>query len=113
MAHNLELADLLRATLTTQQLVEEKAMMGGICFMVDGKMCLGVANDDLMLRLDPEIYEIALNQPNIREMDFTKRPMRGYVYLEEKGWRDPEQLQYWVDLALEFTPRAKSSKKAK
>ena len=92
---------------------EEKKMMGGLCFMVDDKMCVGINKDDLMLRTDPEIYEDLLEKEGCRPMDFTGRPMKGFVFVDEGTVDRESEFKYWVDLALEFNPRAKSSKKKK
>ena len=81
--------------------------------MVDDKMCVGVNKDNLMLRIDPEIYEDALNKEGAREMDFTGRPMRGFIFVDEDAIDKAGDFKYWIDLALEFNPRAKSSKKKK
>jgi hypothetical protein len=114
MAYNQNLAERVRLLLnhTHLQLVEKK-MMGGLTFMVNDKMCLGILNDDLMARISPEEYSTALSRPGGREMDFTGRPMKGFVFIDETGTGSTEDLQYWVDLALAYNPRAKSSKKAK
>ncbi len=112
MAYSEELAERLRASLVSKSVAyEEKKMMGGLCFMVDGKMCVGVTNDDLMVRLDPEVYEDALEKTGCRPMDFTGRPMKGFVFVDESGMKGKAALSYWVDLALDFNPRARSSKK--
>ena len=86
-------------------------MMGGLCFMVDGKMCVGVDRERLMARLDPEVYEEVLGREGCGPMDFTGRPMRGFVYIGEAGHGAEEGLKFWLELALDFNPRAKSSKK--
>ena len=88
-------------------------MMGGLCYMVDDKMCVGVNKDNLMLRIDPEVYEDALKKDGAREMDFTGRPMRGFIFVDEAAVDTAAGFKEWVDLALEFNPRAKSSKKKK
>jgi hypothetical protein len=88
-------------------------MMGGVTYMVDGKMCVGVVKDFLMARIGPEIYEEALKKEHVREMDFTKRPLRGYVFVEPEGWDMDEDLEYWIGLSLTYNPFAKSSKKKK
>jgi TfoX/Sxy family transcriptional regulator of competence genes len=90
---------------------EEKRMMGGLAHMVDGKMCVGVVQEKLMVRIDPEMYETALSKKGCRPMDFTGRPMKGFVFVGPEGIDDEEQLEYWIAWALEFNPRAKSSKK--
>lgn len=114
MAYSEQLAERLRAYFAGKNIVfEEKKMMGGLCFMVDGKMCVGVTADDLMVRLDPEIYNDVLEKEGARPMDFTGRPMKGFVFVEEPALSGKRALGHWVDLALEFNPRAKSSKKRK
>lgn len=92
---------------------EEKKMMGGLCFMVDDKMCVGVNKDNLMLRIDPEIYKNALAEEGARAMDFTGRPMKGFILVDEGVLEKQIGFKYWIDLALDFNPRAKSSKKKK
>lgn len=90
--------------------VEEKRMMGGLCFMVDGKMCVGIDGNRLMVRLDPAIYEESLKQPGCVPMDFTGRPMRGFVFVNSDGTKSDRSLQYWIKLALDYNPQARSSK---
>ena len=114
MAYNEFLADRIRQVLDEKKIAYlEKKMMGGVCYMVDDKMCVGIIKDNLMARLDPVIYEDALTKDGCREMDFTKRTMKGYVYLEPSAIDMDDQLDYWIQLALEFNPKAKSSKKKK
>jgi TfoX/Sxy family transcriptional regulator of competence genes len=90
---------------------EEKRMMGGLCFMVDGKMCVGVEKERLMARMDPEVCEQALQRKGCTPMDFTGRPMRGFVFVNREGFGSDGDLDSWLELALDFNPRAKSSKK--
>lgn len=114
MAYNEFLADRIGLILKEKQVsFEEKKMMGGLCYMVNDKMCVGIIKDNLMARIDPEIYEEALQKEGCREMDFTKRPMKGYVYVDPVATDMDEQLEYWIQLALDFNPKAKSSKKKK
>lgn len=112
MAYDEHLADRLRMTLKSlnAQYVEKK-MMGGLCFMVDDKMCIGIVKDDLMARISPETYEKALSEPGCRPMDFTGRPMKGFVMIEPSGMDMDEDLEKWVQRCLDFNPFAKSSKK--
>ena len=81
--------------------------------MVNSKMCVGIVNDDLMVRLAPEIYEEVLERPGCREMDFTGRPMKGFVFVGQEGTKGLKQLKYWISLGLDFNKRAKASKKKK
>ncbi len=114
MAYNEYLADLLRAELLAQKAnFEEKKMMGGLCIMVNEKMCVGIIKDDLMARIGPHAYEDFLAQAGARVMDFTKRPMKGYVYADSTVWDDHERLSAWVRQCLVFNKEAKSSKKKK
>ena len=86
-------------------------MMGGLTFMVNGKMCVGVLKDDLMARIDPDVYEVALHKKGCREMNFTGKPMKGFVFVGSKGTSGTKDFKYWLDLALDFNKRAKASKK--
>ena len=89
----------------------EKRMMGGLCFMVDGKMCVGVEKQRLMARIDPEVYESALSRPGCVLMDFTGRPMRGFVFVNPEALASKSDLDAWLALALEFNPRAVASRR--
>ncbi len=111
MAYNETLAERIRKTFVKVLRVEEKKMMGGLTFMVNGKMCVGILKDDLMVRLDPAVYAAALKKKGCREMDITGRPMRGFVFVSPEGFRTKRDLDYWLGLALEFNKRAKASKK--
>ena len=112
MAYDEELAEQVRRQLIDRGVAfDEKRMMGGLCFMVDDKMCLGVETERLMVRLNPVDYAAMLERPGAEPMDFTGRPMKGYVWVYEEGRRQPAELGFWIDLALEFNPHAKSSKK--
>lgn len=88
-------------------------MMGGYCFMVAEKMCVGVVKDEVMARIGPENYESALQKEGCYEMNFTGRAMKGYVFLNEDATDLDTDLAYWIDLALAFNPQAKTSKKKK
>lgn len=112
MAYDDQLAERVRRFLAENATsVEEKKMMGGLCFLVRGKMCVGIEKRRLMVRIDPEIYESALTRKGCVPMDFTGRPMRGFVFVEPEGTRSGRDLHSWISLALEFNPRAKASKK--
>jgi TfoX/Sxy family transcriptional regulator of competence genes len=113
MAYNEALAQRVREALAAQPKVEEKKMMGGLTFMVNGKMCVGILRDDLMARIDPEVYEIALAKKGCREMNFTGKPMKGFVFISPEGTKRKADLDYWIGLALDFNKRAKASKKRK
>ena len=112
MAYDEYLADRIRNVLLEKRVsAQEKKMMGGICFMVDDKMCVGVIKNNLMARIDPDIVDKALTKKGSKPMDFTGRPMKGYVFVEPEGYDMDKDLEYWVQLCLNFNPKAKSSKK--
>ncbi len=114
MAYNEQLADRVRQTLGHQNVqFEEKKMMGGLTFMVKGKMCIGVHEDRLMARIGPDPYEEALKKKGCQKMDFTGREMKGYVFVNPEGTDMDEDLQSWIDLALAFNKQAKAYKKKK
>jgi TfoX/Sxy family transcriptional regulator of competence genes len=112
MAYDEFLTERIRRAFQDQHVVfEEKKMMGGVCFLVDGKMAAGVIKNKMMARIDPNIQEQALSQKGATEMDFTHRPMKGFVFVEPEGTDLDKDLEYWVKLCLEFNPKAKASKK--
>lgn len=114
MAYDEVLADRVREMIAlTHNHIEEKRMFGGLCFMVDEKMCIGVEKDRLMVRLDPARYEEALTREGAAPMDFTGRVMKGYVFVDRAVLDRESELQFWVDLALEFNAVAKASPKKK
>ncbi len=113
MAYDETLADRIREILVDQPMVEEKQMMGGVTFMVNNKMCVGVIKDELVARIDPAIYEEALEKHGCRPMDFTGKPMKGWVFVSPEGIDKVKELEYWIRLALDFNQKAKASKKRK
>jgi TfoX/Sxy family transcriptional regulator of competence genes len=112
MAYDSALAERVTDSLVAHRVsFETKAMMGGLCFMVNGKMCLGVDKQRLMVRLDPAGMDEALARQGCKPMDFTGRPMKGFVFVHPEGHESESQLRYWIDLALAFNPQAKASRK--
>lgn len=111
MAFDERLAERIRDLLAGRGKVAEKKMMGGLTFMVNGKMCVGVIGNELMARIDPLVYDEALNRKGCREMDFTGKPMRGYVFVGPAGTRQTRDLDRWIRLALDFNKKAKASRK--
>jgi len=87
-----------------------KKMFGGVCHMVDEKMCTGVMKNDLMVRVDPQLHEQMLEKPGTEPLD-SAGYMKGFILVDPEHTDMDEDLEYWVNLALEFNPRAKSSKK--
>ncbi len=91
----------------------EKKMFGGLGFMVNDKMCCGVVKDELMLRVMEDRYEEVLEMPHVRPMDFTNRPMKGFVFVEPAGLENDAQIKQWLNLGLDFAENGvvKSKKK--
>src|SRR5262249_45642536 len=91
--------DLRLARLKT---VEEKTMVGGIGFLLNGSLLVGVWKDSLIARLGPDNYDDALLEPHVREFDITGRPMRGWVVVAPEGVGDDDQLSAWIERAVTF-----------
>lgn len=114
MAYSEYLANRVRNSLKNlNSAFSEKRMFGGLTYMVDEKMCVEIIKDDLMVRVEPELQEGFLKEEGCRIMDFTKRPMPGYLYVGSEGIDMDEDLDKWVQRCLDFNPKAKSSKKKK
>lgn len=114
MAFSELLADRIRQVFREKKVAFiEKKMMGGLCFMVDSKMCVGIVKDELMARIGTDVYEDALQKEGVKEMNFTGRTMKGYVFVEPEAIDLDDDLEYWLQLALDFNPLAKASKKKK
>jgi TfoX/Sxy family transcriptional regulator of competence genes len=112
MAYNEKLANMTRELISlSQKKVEEKAMFGGLCFMVNDKMCVGVEKERLMVRLDPAKYDEVIEKEGCAPMDFTGRIMKGFVFVDAEVLTTKKKLEYWVNLALEYNKIAKVSKK--
>jgi len=102
MAYDEGLAQRVRETLADREGVSERAMFGGVAFMINGNMCCGIVGDRLMVRVGPQAYADALTQPHAHEMDFTGRPMKGLVYVDADGIEDESDLVRWVDRGVAF-----------
>lgn len=114
MAYNEKLADRVRELLLLHtKKVEEKAMFGGLCFMVNNKMCVGVEKERLMVRLDPAKYEEVMEKEGCKPMDFTGKVMKGFVFVDIDALNTKKKLEYWIKLAMEYNKTAKPSRKKK
>jgi TfoX/Sxy family transcriptional regulator of competence genes len=101
VVYDKDLADRVRAVLPPAGAVTERQMFGGLAFMLGGHMFCGVVRDTLMVRLGPDAAGRALNQPHVRPMDFTGRPMKGMVFVEPGGLHGAA-LREWVAAAAAF-----------
>ena len=111
MSYNENLAERVRHSFGGKTKVAEKKMFGGIAFMVRDHMCCGVIQDDLVVRVGPERNDEALAQTGARPMDFTGRPMAGYVYVSADGYAAAASLRKWVHWGIQYVstlpPKAK------
>ena len=102
MAYDAELADRVRRVLATRRDVTEKHMFGGVAFMVNGHMACGLMGDVLMVRVGVAEHAALLEEPHVRPMDFTGRPMKGYLYVDPPGIASPRDLATWVNRATRY-----------
>ncbi len=102
MPYDEGLAERIRSLIADDPRVTEKKMFGGVAFLLDGKMFVGIVKDDLMVRVGPERYEESLQGAHVRPMDFTGKPMLGYVYVAPDGVEEETQLAKWVRLGAKF-----------
>jgi TfoX/Sxy family transcriptional regulator of competence genes len=114
MAINEKLADRVREIISsTHNKVEEKRMFGGLCFMVNNKMCVGVESERLMVRFDPARTDELMEKEGCRPMDFTGKTMKGFAFIDLEALNTRKKLEYWLHLALDYNKIAKASKKKK
>ena len=102
MAFNESLAERIRHALARKKGIEEKKMFGGLCFLLNGHMLVGVWKNSLIARLGPEQGEEALLEPHVRKMDITGKPMKGWIMVEPEGVADNDQLKTWIQQAAKF-----------
>ena len=102
MAYDEALGDRIRDVLVDVDRVEERKMFGGLGFMVGGHMAVGVVKDELMALVGAEGEDEALEQPHARPMDFTGRPMTGFIFVAADGVATEEDVRPWVERALKF-----------
>lgn len=102
MAYDEALADRVRRVVGPRQDVTERKMFGGIAFLLDGKMFCGVVRGELMVRVGPAGYDAALARRHVRPMDFTGRPMNGYVFVSAEGCKTDASVAPWAEASLSF-----------
>lgn len=102
MAYDEALADRVRQAIGPRQDVTERKMFGGIAFLLDGKMFCGLVKEELMVRVGPDADAAALKKKHVRPMDFTGRPMKGYVFVEAAGCKTLKSLEPWVAISTAF-----------
>jgi TfoX/Sxy family transcriptional regulator of competence genes len=102
MAFDRGLAERIRDLLSPRRGITEKKMFGGLAFMLNGYMVVGILEDTLMARVGPDAYAAARRQPHVREMDFTGKPLKGYVYVAAAGIESDAALEQWVNRCAQF-----------
>ena len=102
MPYSESLAQRLRQTVAGRRGITEKKMFGGVGFLLNGHMCVGVWKHSLIARINPDNYAAALIEPHVQEFDITGRPMRGWIMVEPDGIDSDEQLNAWVRRSLDF-----------
>ena len=113
MAYNEKLGLRIRRIFENQPGWSEKKMFGGLAFLLHGHMCCGIVKDRLVVRVGPTHYEKALNQPHVRTMDFTGRPIKGFVFVLPKGYQTARSLSNWVAQGIDFAHTLPSKIKKK
>lgn len=106
MAYSEHVAERIRRLLKGKRGVTEKKMFGGLSFFVGGKMAIGVLKDDLVVHVDPKEADALLKSDDVRPMDFTGKPMKGWLYVSEGGYSSESSLSSWVERGIAFAKRA-------
>lgn len=114
MAYDNNLANRVREYLSNVSgiEVEEKSMFGGLAFMVNGKMCINVSDDQLMCRFDPILTLELSERTGFLPMIMKGKEYSGYCYVAPIGFQNKKDFEFWVNLCLDFNDKAKSSKKS-
>ena len=102
MAYDEGLGQQVRDQLGRHDGLLERKMFGGLCFMLNGNMCCGVTGNDLMLRVGPDRYADAIARDHAREMDFTGKSLKGFVYVGPEGQESDDEFASWVQMAVDF-----------
>ena len=116
MSYDETLAGRVRRVLANRSDIDEKAMFGGLAFMLGGHMCCGLVQSKLMVRVDPDAYDRLLQEPHAKPMDFTGRPMRGFLYVDPAGLASLPALEGWIARAVRYAeskpPKSRASVRA-
>jgi hypothetical protein len=113
MAYSIELAERIRAFLLTKPnlKIEEKKMFRGLAFMINGKMCVNVSNDNLTCRFDPCFQNEVSKRKGFQPMIMKGQEYKGYCYVSKDGFKTKKDFEYWLTLCLNFNEKAKGKKK--
>lgn len=113
MAYSQKLAERIRKVLYGIPNIEEKKMFRGIAFMLNDKMCVTVGDNEMMCRIDPDLHEASIKRKGCRTMIMKGKEYKGWVLVSEEGMKTKKEFDHWINLALDFNKRAKSSKTGK
>ena len=102
MPYSISLAQRVRFQLAQWRNIDERKMFGGVCFMMNGNLLVGIWHDSLVARLGPEGAAEALRHSCVREFDVTGKPMKGWVLVDPDGLESDEQLGRWIERASDF-----------
>jgi TfoX/Sxy family transcriptional regulator of competence genes len=110
MPFNEKIANKVREALVDVKNLTEKKMFGGIAFMVNDKMCIGVDKDAIMLRCEPNATEELLSKKRARPFDLTGKPMKGWLLIDEVGTKNKKDFDFWIKIAIEANKKASAIK---
>jgi TfoX/Sxy family transcriptional regulator of competence genes len=113
MAYSEKLAERIRRALSGIRNIEEKKMFRGIAFMLNDKMCVTVGDNEMMCRIDPDLHEASIKRKGCRTVKMKGLEYKGWVLVSEEGMKTKKDFDHWINLALDFNKRAKSSKTGK
>jgi hypothetical protein len=112
MGYDEGLAFRVRELFAGRRDVVEKSMFGGLAMLVDGHMSVGIVGEDLVVRVGAERHDAALARAHTRVMDFTGRPMKGWIFVSPEGIAEDPALEEWVAWGIE-TAKTSPEKKPK
>jgi len=113
MAYNEQTAERVRKALSGTKKLVEKKMFGGIAFMINNKMCVGVDKDDLMIRCLPGMNDELLSKKGVRPFDLTGKPMKGWLLVSPEGTKSKKDFDWWIELAKTSNKEVANPKKKK
>jgi len=111
MAYNEQLAEKVRQAFSHLKNVQEKKMFRGITFMLHDKMCISVGDNEMMCRIDPALHDSVTRKKGCKTMKMRGHEYKGWILVSEEGMETKKDFEYWIQLALDFNKKAKSSKK--
>lgn len=113
MAFSEKIAARIREALKDVRNIQEKKMFRGIAFMLNDKMCINVSGEEMMCRIDPVVHDTAIKRKGCRTMIMKRKELKGWLLISEDGMKSKKDFDHWINLALEFNKKAKSSKTGK